>query len=129
MPRLGARQAEGPGRRGATAPAPLHATYVCFPRALAAGKSLRWVAGQLGHSNPELTLRQYAHMLPQEETDLSFADFGGSKRQYTAVAGSPDAPNKNTPGLNDRGHWEKMERETGIEPATLSLGDRPDPKK
>ena len=29
---------------------------------------------QHGHSNPELTLRQYTHMLPQEETDLSFAD-------------------------------------------------------
>ena len=53
-------------------------------------------------------------MLPQEETDLSFADFGGSKRQYTAVAESPDAPNQNTPDLTDRGHWEKMERETGL---------------
>ena len=38
------------------------------------------------HSNPELTLRQYAHMLPQEETDLSFADFGGPRRPYTAPA-------------------------------------------
>ena len=58
----------------------------------------------------------------QEETDLSFADFGGSRRQYTAVAKSESDPNKNTPGLSDRGHWEKMERETGLEPATLSLG-------
>ena len=31
-------------------------------------------------------------------------------------------PNKNAPGLNGRGHWEKLERETGFEPATLSLG-------
>ena len=29
-------------------------------------------------------LRVYAHILPQEETDLSFADFDGTKRQYTA---------------------------------------------
>ena len=120
------RKAQAEGAR----PLRLHCTrHTYASRALAAGKSLRWVAGQLGHSNPELTLRQYAHMLPQEETDLSFADFGGSKRQYTAVAGSPDAPNENTPGLNDRGHWEKMERETGLEPATLSLGSQPKGKK
>ncbi len=24
------------------------------------------------------------------------------------------APNKNAPGLSDRGHWENMERETGL---------------
>ena len=32
------------------------------------------VADQLGHADPALTLRVYAHILPQEETDLSFAD-------------------------------------------------------
>ena len=101
----------------------LHCTRHTYASpALAAGKSLRWVAGHLGHSNPELTLRQYAHMLPQEETDLSFADFGGPKRPYPAPAVSDTAPNKNTPGLSDRGHSENMERETGFEPATLSLG-------
>ena len=104
-------------------PLRLHCTrHTYASRALAAGKSLRWVAGQLGHSNPELTLRQYAHMLPQEETDLSFADFDGTRRHYTAPTVSDTAPNKNTPGLSDRGHWGKMERETGFEPATLSLG-------
>ena len=63
-------------------------------------------------------------MLPQEETDLSFADFGGSRRQYTAVAKSESDPNKNTPGLSDRGRYQNVERETGLEPATLSLGRR-----
>ena len=29
-------------------------------------------------------LRVYAHALREEETDLSFADFDGTKRQYTA---------------------------------------------
>jgi hypothetical protein len=53
-------------------------------------------------------------MLPQEETDLSFTDFGGPRRPYTAPALSSADPNKNPPGLNDRGHWEKMERETGL---------------
>ncbi|MBJ21222.1 MAG: hypothetical protein CL933_17590 [Deltaproteobacteria bacterium] len=51
-----------------------------------------------------------------------FEDLGGGKGQYTAVAEPPSAPNKNAPDLSGRGHWEKMERETGFEPATLSLG-------
>jgi hypothetical protein len=33
------------------------------------------VAAQLGHANPELTLRVYAHALREEEADLSFLDF------------------------------------------------------
>ena len=45
---------------------------------LAAGKRVRWVASQLGHANPELTLRVYAHALREEETDLSFLDFGAT---------------------------------------------------
>jgi integrase len=48
--------------------------------ALASGKSVRWVAGQLGHTSAELTLRVYAHALREEETDLSFLDFGGTRR-------------------------------------------------
>jgi len=111
-------------------PLRLHCTRHTYAfRALAVGKNLRWFAGQLGHSNPELTLRQYAHMLPQEETDLSFADFGGPRRPYTAPALADNRANKNTPGLTDRGRSQILERETGIKPATLSLGNRPDPKK
>ncbi len=63
--------------------------------------------------------------MPDEETDVSFANFGlgdGSKRLYPAPSNGPTTPNKKTPGLNDRGHYKKLERETGIEPATLSLG-------
>ncbi|SVE38682.1 uncharacterized protein METZ01_LOCUS491536, partial [marine metagenome] len=56
-------------------------------------------------------LRVYAHMLPQEETDLSFADFGGSRRQYTAVAKSESDPNENAPGVNHRGRYQNVERE------------------
>ena len=56
--------------------------------ALEAGRSLRFVAEQLGYSNPALTLRQYAHALPLESGDLEFADFdtekSGSKRLYPA---------------------------------------------
>jgi len=90
--------------------------------ALAAGRSLRWVADQLGHANPELTLRAYAHALPAEAGDLSFADFEGTGRPYTAPAPSVANGNENAPGVTGRGRFGFMERETGFEPATLSLG-------
>ena len=57
-----------------------------------------------------------------EETDLSFADFGGPRRPVTAPARADDRANENTPGGSRRGHSQIMERETGLEPATLSLG-------
>ncbi len=52
--------------------------------------------------------------MPEEESDVSFANFGRSKRVYPAPSDLGTTPNKNAPGLNDRGHWEKLERETGI---------------
>lgn len=60
--------------------------------ALRAGKSVRWVAQQLGHQDPAFTLRVYAHAMREEEKDLSFAEFGGSGRPHTASAanGDPD---------------------------------------
>ncbi len=55
---------------------PLHcARHTWATRALQAGKNIRWVADQLGHADPSLTLRVYAHAMPSDETDLSFADF------------------------------------------------------
>jgi hypothetical protein len=48
--------------------------------AAAAGKSPRWLADQLEHADPGFTLRTYAHVFPNQETDLSFADFGGPRR-------------------------------------------------
>ena len=105
------RRAQAQGVR----PLRLHcARHTYATRALRAGKSLRWVAQQLGHANPELTLRTYAHVMPEEESDVSFANFGGSKRLYPAPSNLGTTPNNNTPGLNDRGHWEKLERETGF---------------
>jgi len=74
----------------------------------------------------ETTLRQYAHALPLESGDLDFADFdtekSGSKRLYPAPASDTTSETKNAPGTSDRERYENMERETGIEPATLSLG-------
>ena len=51
---------------------------------------------QLGHRNPESTLRTYAHLMPQEETDLTLADFAGQragrKGGVGAGSGAPDGP-------------------------------------
>jgi integrase len=59
----------------------LHATrHTWATLALQAGKSVRWVADQLGHADPALTMRVYAHAMREEEHDLSFADFGGPGR-------------------------------------------------
>ena len=61
--------------------------------ALATGKSVRWVADQLGHSSPMLTLKTYAHAMREEEVDLSFACFGdGTKRHQTKTG-----PERNSP--------------------------------
>ena len=43
--------------------------------ALRAGKSIRWIAEQLGHWDPAITLRIYAQVLPDEGEDLGFLDF------------------------------------------------------
>ncbi len=85
------------------------------------GKSVRWVAAQLGHSNPGLTLRVYAHALREEETDLSFLDFGGARRhprgtRLRAVPGMRK-PRRVTPRRGMR----FLEHETGLEPATPTL--------
>ncbi len=86
----------------------------------------RKVAEQLGHSNPELTLRVYAHAMPVDEQDLAFADFGGSpsgaKRLYAAPTSGTGLTDDNTPDTTARGRYKNLERETGVEPATLSLG-------
>jgi len=89
--------------------------------ALAAGKSIRWVADQLGHANPELTLRVYAHALREEETDLGFLDFEGTKRhprgtKVRATRGTRK-PLRATPRRGSR----LLEHETGLEPATPTL--------
>lgn len=61
-------------------PLKLHATrHTWVTLALQSGKSVRWVADQLGHADPALTLRTYAHALPEDEPDLSFVDFSSAK--------------------------------------------------
>ena len=68
-------------------PLKLHcARHTWATMALHAGKSVRWVADQLGHADPALTLRVYAHAMPEDEADVSFADFDAPKRRYTCAS-------------------------------------------
>ncbi len=123
-------------------PLKLHCTrHTWASMALASGKSVRWVAEQLGHSSPMLTLKTYTHAIREEEVDLSFADFevrDGSERLYPAPSSSMDSGHENAPDLTGRGRLGFLEHETGLasglrprcasraklgrEPATLSLG-------
>ena len=85
---------------------------------LEAGKSVRWVADQLGHSSPILTLKTYAHAMPEEEVDLSFASFGDSpRRPYTAS-------NKNGAREKLSNPAKTLVELRGIEPLTLRLPER-----
>ena len=87
--------------------------------ALEAGRSVRWVADQLGHADPALTLRVYAHVLPSEESDLSFADFEAPGRPYAA----PDSPARVGPGAalsnSAKDASGLLARREGLEPPTL----------
>ncbi len=114
-------------------PLKLHCTrHTWASFALASGKSVRWVADQLGHASPMLTLRTYAHAIREEEADLSFADFevrDGSERLYPAPALAPDGEDENAPDLTGRGRWENLEHETGLEPATPTLARDDEPEE
>jgi hypothetical protein len=89
-------------------PLKLHcARHTWATMALHAGKSEGWVADQLGHSDPALTLRVYAHAMPEDETDLSFADFDTPKRPYTA-------PVDEGPSTESRNYLERMARREGL---------------
>ena len=63
------RRAQAKGIR----PLKLHAArHTWATLALQAGKNIRWVADPLGHADPALTLRVYAHAMREAEPDLSF---------------------------------------------------------
>ena len=95
----------------------------------AAGKNVRWVAWQLGHANPEPTLRFCAHAVRKEQSDLSFLDFplrraaptGGAKRQPRGTNRRAAPQTKTPPRPWARGGFVSLEHETGFEPATLTL--------
>ncbi len=114
------RRAEAHGVR----PLRLHdARHTWASHAIAAGKNIRWISEQIGHADPAFTLRTYAHLMPEEETDLSFADFGidavekrlavgARKRPYTAPALGANFLDSDNPLIS-------MVRREGFEPPTL----------
>ena len=55
-------------------------------------------------------------------SQISEARDSDAKRLYQASGFEADATNNNTPGTSHRGRTGFLERETGFEPATLSLG-------
>ena len=94
-------------------PLKLHCTRHSWASwALEAGKSVRWVADVLGHADPSLTLRVYAHAMREAESDLSFADLGGTRRPYTA-------PESNDSASESRNVANSLARREGFEPPTL----------
>ena len=74
-----------------------------------------WVAPQLGHTNPELTLRVYAHALREEETDRGFLDLGNTERHPDGIERRAAIQNENAPDESGRGHSVFMEHETRFE--------------
>ncbi len=109
-------------------PLRLHdARHTFASHALAAGKSVRWVAAQLGHANPELTLRVYAHVLREEEEDLSFLDYeskaasGGTNRHPGGTSSRSVAGARKSRAVTPRRLSRNLEHETGLEPATTTL--------
>ena len=74
-------------------PLKLHCARHTFATlALEGGRSIRWVAETLGHADPALTLRTYAHVLDREDDDMAFLSgteqMRNKSEQTVPVAGS-----------------------------------------
>jgi len=73
---------------------------------------------------PRAPHASYTHALPTEERDLAFAGFGVGdvvKRLYPALALDGIAQENNAPDASQGRRYRILERETGVELATLSL--------
>ena len=79
------------------------------------------MASQLGHANPELTLRVYAHAMREEETDLSFLDFGGTRRHPRGTKAHAFAATRKPRRATPRRGSNNLEHETRFELATPTL--------
>jgi hypothetical protein len=69
-----------------------------------------------------VTLVEELYALREEETDLSFLDFGGTKRHPRGTEPKQAVAMKKPLRVTPRRGLGSLERETGFEPATLSLG-------
>ena len=97
------------------------------------GENIRWISEQIGHADPAFTLRTYAHLMPEEEIDLSFADFGidavekrlavgARKRPYTAPASDANFLDSDNPCTRNQWHAgrDSNPRPSGSKPDALS---------
>jgi len=107
-------------------PLKLHvARHTYASLALAAGKSIRWVAAQLGHASAAFTLRTYVHAMPEEEADLAFAEFG-EQTQESVFRRLYPSPQKNEGSARHANPSDFLVELGGIEPPTPRL---PEAKK
>ncbi len=86
------------------------------------GKSIPWLARQLGHADPALTLRVYAHVLREEEPDLSFLNFAGARRHPDGAPAIPADRPRPRRSVTRRGRGGKMVTRARFERATPSFG-------
>lgn len=95
-------------------PLTLHSTRHSWATwALQAGKNIRWVADQLGHSDPSTTLKHSAHAMREDDEDLSFLRLGdGIGRHNTA-------PPLDLTDLESPNWLNSLARREGFEPPTL----------
>jgi len=69
-------------------PLKFHCTRHTFATlALEAGKTLKWVADALGHSNPTITLNMYTHVGQRSEGDMDFTPGTGRNQSATKACG------------------------------------------
>ena len=76
------------------------------------------MASQLGHASPELTLSVYAHALREEESDLTFPNFHGTKRHPCGTKATKPSIVKRPPSVNMRNGLRKMMTGARFERAT-----------
>ncbi len=77
-------------------------------------------------ADPALTLRVYAHAMPHEESDLSFAEFGGPGRPYTAptpesAASAEDVEALSADGMDGSGGVSEGTRTPDLQGHNLAL--------
>ena len=98
---------------------------------LMAGISIGYISRQLGHAGTQITSEHYAKWLSEDYVEPMALEPGEvpadllarlSFRQLRQSASTGMDRNENAFALSERRRYGILERETGVEPATLSLG-------
>jgi integrase len=98
---------------------------------LMAGISIGYISRQLGHAGTQITSEHYAKWLSEDYVEPMALEPGEvpadllarlSFRQLRQSASTGRDRNENASAVSQRRRYGILERETGVEPATLSLG-------